>query len=90
MKTIDELRNYLAQELPNAHIWLFGSRARGKATEGSDIDIAVESDQPLRERLCLLRMELEASNLPWKVDLVDLTQAPWLKPVVEKEGKRWH
>ena len=89
MKTIEELRDYLSDRLPGTRIWLFGSRARGEAAEGSDIDIAVECDGSGCEILSLLRMEIEESNLPWKVDLVDLDRAPWLRERVEKEGIRW-
>ena len=90
MKTIEELRRFLSDALPDTRIYLFGSRARGDATPYSDIDIAIESNRPLRARLASIRYAIEASAIPYKVDLIDLAQAPYLKTIVEKEGIRWH
>lgn len=90
MKTIEELRTYLIWKLPESSIYLFGSRARGDAEAMSDIDIAVESDRDLHRDFSEIRSELEESLLPFKVDLIDLRQAPYLKETVEREGLRWH
>jgi hypothetical protein len=39
--------------------------------------------------LSYLRYLLEESHLPYKVDIVNLKHAPYLKEAVEKEGERW-
>jgi len=80
----------LIRKLPESSIYLFGSRARGDAEAMSDIDIAVESDRDLHRDFSEIRSELEESLLPFKVDLIDLRQAPYLKETVEREGLRWH
>ena len=73
-------------------VWLFGSRARGDAVRGSDVDIAVlpeERELPV-DWLAGLREALEESHVPWRVDVVDLREADaTLKKVVEREGVLW-
>lgn len=57
-------------------VFLFGSRARGQAAPGSDIDIALLADSPLpRALLSRMRESLEESSVPVKVDVVDLATA---------------
>ncbi len=89
MKTIEALNAYLTDTLPQAHIYLFGSRARESASPYSDVDIAIESDTLDARELALIRFHIEESNFPFKVDLVDLAKAPYLKEIVHKEGIRW-
>ncbi|WP_457596017.1 nucleotidyltransferase family protein [Hydrogenimonas sp.] len=89
IRTIENLRDYLQRQLPDTRIWPFGSRAAGRATPHSDIDIALLADCDLRLPMARIRETLDESLLPYKVDLVDLSQAPHLRPIVEKEGIRW-
>jgi predicted nucleotidyltransferase len=90
MQTIEVLIRMLIDAFPDARIYLFGSRARGDASEFSDIDIAIESERPLQRRLSEIRDRIEAPRLPWKVDLLEMRQAPGLRSVIEQEGLRWH
>lgn len=39
------IREAAHKELPNAHIWIYGSEARGDARPDSDIDLLVLLDQ---------------------------------------------
>ncbi len=87
---MQDLKKFLIASFPNAQIYLFGSRAREEASENSDIDIAIQSIQPIREKLTQARFEIEESQLPYKVDLIDLSFAPYLRSVIEKEGILWH
>lgn len=91
IKTIEDLKEFLQQffKEENVKVYLFGSRAEGKNTPYSDIDLAFESDKDVSEKLSQLRYILEESNLPYKVDIVDLKNAPYLKQVIEEKGKRW-
>ena len=75
--------------MPQAKIYLFGSRARGESTPYSDVDIAIKSDGLDFKELAKIRFAIEESNFPYKVDLVDLSKAPYLSKVVAKEGIRW-
>jgi len=38
MKNIEELKHFLIASFPDEQFFLFGSRARGDATEYSDVD----------------------------------------------------
>lgn len=85
MKTIENLRTYLKRELPDTHIYLFGSRARGDHRDNSDYDIAIESSQNSK-----IKTTVEESNIPYKIDIVELSKAPYLKKIIQKEAIRWH
>ncbi len=76
--TIDDLRRFLREyfEGYKVEVYLFGSRAKGTHVEGSDIDIAILSEEDVSDRIALLRAILEESNFPYRVDIVDLSRAP--------------
>jgi predicted nucleotidyltransferase len=57
-------------------VYLFGSRATGAHTPISDFDIAVEAAGDVSRELSVAREKLELSNIPFKVDLVDLRDTP--------------
>lgn len=75
----------------DVRIVLFGSRARGNAHCTSDIDIGV---LPLgkydRKKLTALRAKFEEMNIPYTVDLVDLsTVSGEFRQKVLGEGEVW-
>lgn len=90
MKTIQELRSLLVATFPEQKIYLFGSRAKGSASEYSDYDIAIESATPIRNKLSHVKTLIEDSTIPYKIDLIDLSQAPYLVKTVREEGIVWH
>lgn len=53
----------------------FGSRAAGAAQPTSDFDVAVFAAEDISRELSAARDMLEESNIPFKVDLVDLRLA---------------
>ncbi len=57
-------------------VYLFGSRATGQYHVASDFDIAVETSVEVSRRLGVARDLLEGSNIPFSVDLVELSAAP--------------
>lgn len=66
------VRCILQTHVPHAVVWVFGSRATGKATAFSDLDIAIISTQPLPlDVSASLRDDFSESDLPYKVDVVD-------------------
>jgi predicted nucleotidyltransferase len=83
MDTISGLRTTVTPLLDDAGVrfsYLFGSRAGGRATEESDVDIAVAFDpsttpEARADRLLRLGVRLERA-LQTPVDLVDLADAP--------------
>jgi len=91
LRTLEDLREFLKEFFKGEEVkvYLFGSRARGDFSEFSDVDLAVYSEKDISDKLTLLTVILEESNLPFKVDLVDLRKATYLMDVVEREGKRW-
>ena len=73
-------------------VYLFGSRARGPVRRASDVDIAVEAQEPLPPRvLARLRDRLEESTVPYRVDILDLASAgDALRERVKREGVVWN
>ena len=64
------------QELPEAAVWVFGSRATSVTKPFSDLDLALDLGASLPvERLAALREAFEESELPFKVDLLDVHAA---------------
>lgn len=53
--------------------YVFGSRVTGKAKKLSDLDLCYFASIPLKE-LLKLEDDFEESDLPYKVDLVDLNK----------------
>ncbi|HPP34606.1 MAG TPA: nucleotidyltransferase domain-containing protein [Ignavibacteriales bacterium] len=51
-------------------IILFGSRAKGTAKQGSDIDIALVGSNLSFSEMCRILNEIEELNLPYKVDII--------------------
>lgn len=92
LKTIEDLKNYLVNYFADkkVRVYLFGSRARGTNSPHSDVDLAIESKEDLSREVTLLRFILEESNLPYKVDLVVLSEVDaYMQEVIKKEGKIW-
>ena len=69
---LDEVRRILAQHVPGARAWAFGSRTGGQAKRFSDLDVALEAkDGVPTEAMARLRDAFSESDLPIKVDVVD-------------------
>ena len=77
MISIDEIRSYVipvVAKYPVDRVILFGSHARGDATDTSDIDLIVDSSGRLRNRkIFALGGEL-LDVLPVRVDVYDLLE----------------
>ncbi len=72
-------------------VYLFGSRATGAARPASDFDIAVLADEDISRELSTARDMLEDSNIPFKVDVVDLgaTSASFRQAVFQQGVLLW-
>ena len=66
----ETLKKYIPN--PNAKFYIFGSRARGKYMEYSDVDIAIDSSDLTSTIKSRLELEFENSTFPYEVDIVDL------------------
>lgn len=73
------LRRLLAEHLPGAEVWAYGSRVNGTAHEGSDLDLVVRNpDDPATPLRLLggLREALSQSDIPILVDVLDWALIP--------------
>ncbi len=69
---IEMVKAILKQWIPNQKVVAFGSRVIGAAKPFSDLDLAIYNDKPLpAATMAHLRDAFSASNLPFKVDLVE-------------------
>ena len=76
-------------EQATVQVYLFGSWARGEERVTSDIDLAIEGEDA-SEMAMQVREALEESNIPYRVDVVNLVEAsPALLANVRKEGILW-
>ncbi len=67
------VRQLLTRHLPACTFWIFGSRAVGRASRYSDLDVAIESSSAIpAAQMDDLREALSLSDLPILVDLVNL------------------
>jgi len=91
LRTIEDLREFLRDffEGKAVKVYLFGSRARGDNAPFSDVDVGILVEEDISSELVILKGILEESNLPYKVDLVDLSFNSELEEIVVREGKRW-
>ena len=59
----------------NVTVVLFGSRARGDYFETSDMDVGILPGKGMnKSKIILFRERIEDSNIPYKVDVVDISQ----------------
>lgn len=77
--------------LPNAKIYLFGSRARGTHSPNSDIDIAIDAGKALPiVTIDEAKSIMAASNLIYHVDVVDMHSiAEDMRTAILQEGILW-
>lgn len=90
-ETKDKIIRIITALIPQAKIYLFGSRARGSASKWSDIDIALDAGKtiPLTAIDEIISI-FQATNIPYKIEVVDLQQVNEdMKKAIEKEGILW-
>lgn len=71
-----EIKNILQKfiDFKKSKVFVFGSRAKGKARKFSDYDIGIIDQKPLDlEKISLIKGEFEESDLPYRVDIVDFS-----------------
>lgn len=82
------VQGILKDHLPKGtQAWSFGSRVTWTAKPFSDLDIALEGAAPLAPDVLIdLEEAFEASDLPWKVDVIDLNAvSPEFRAIVERQ-----
>ena len=76
-KHLLELKKIIKEFSKNerAKVFLFGSRARRDNYVFSDVDLGILPEEKIdKGKISLLREKLENSNIPYKVDLIDLEE----------------
>lgn len=81
------VHNILKQHLIDEQVWVFGSRAIGRATRTSDLDLCIKGKAVLPFGLLgELLDDFSESNLPYKVDVVDWHSiSDSFKKIVERD-----
>ncbi len=70
------VRSLLRKYLPECAVWAFGSRAKGRPEAYSDLDLLIVGEEPIGiARLAELAEAFSESDSPWKVDLLDWSEA---------------
>lgn len=82
------VQQILRNTLPvNAKVWVFGSRSTWKTKKSSDLDLAIDAGRPLtREENSTLEEIFDESDLPYKVDMVDMhIVSDTFKTIIERD-----
>lgn len=70
---------------PEAEIWAYGSRVKGEAHEGSDLDMVVRSFNS-NKNIYKLRELINDSNIPILTDILEFEKLPkTFQEEIEKE-----
>lgn len=87
----DILIALINKHVPECKIYLFGSQATGKASESSDIDIALDAGKSIPFNIILsILAEIDETVIPIKIDMVDMyVVQEKLKQAILKEGILW-
>ncbi|MGP8320413.1 MAG: nucleotidyltransferase domain-containing protein [Methanosarcinaceae archaeon] len=80
--------NIIASYLPDARIFLFGSRAKGDARETSDFDIAVDAGSKISLGvIARIKDEIDELRTLKSIDIIDLNRVnPKFKTIIRKSG----
>ncbi len=81
------VRDILQKHVPQCEVWAFGSRAKWKAKQYSDLDLAVITNVPLSLQVSgALAEDFAESDLPFKVDVVDwATTSESFRKIIEQD-----
>lgn len=88
----EKLIKIITKHLPQAQIYLFGSRARKDNKPESDIDITIDNKNKI-DLLTLsnIKEDIEESSIPFTVDVVDLNNiSEELKKQILKDRIKWN
>ena len=92
-RALERVRNIVLDMIGDgdARVYLFGSCATGSTRGSSDIDVAVEPlDGSAPVSFATLRERLEDSDVPYDVDVIDLTTvSSEFADRVRQEGVLW-
>ncbi len=86
-----QLVEIIHKYVPHATIYLFGSRATGKARSGSDIDLALDAGAVIsRSKIIAILLAIDETIIPVTVDVIDMcVVSEDMKQAILREGIRW-
>ncbi len=92
-KSLEQIKSTILETFrdDDIRIMLFGSRARGDFNRRSDIDIGILPKKKYdHNKLIFLKEKLENMNIPYKVDVVDISKVSEIfRKKAMKEGEIW-
>lgn len=85
------LLEMINKEIPECKVYLFGSRARGDHSSGSDIDLAIDAGATIAQKtMYTIKDHIDETTIPLNVDLVDLCTATGkFREEIMKDGILW-
>ena len=88
-RDLETLRTILARHVPGREVCVIGSRVSGRAKPSSDLDLVIMGDVPMLLTVRgALRDDLDKSNLPFAVDLVEWASASdGFRRLIGREGE---
>lgn len=70
------LKDIFNSYCPNAEIWAYGSRIKGEAHPGSDLDLVVKDFHDENKNIFELKELINNSNIPFIVDIQAFDRLP--------------
>jgi len=72
------IKKILATHVPDKTVWVYGSRIKGTAHAGSDLDLVIldTKENPQSEIVSTLRAAFSRSGLPILVDILNWSDLP--------------
>jgi predicted nucleotidyltransferase len=70
------------------HVYVFGSRGKGTARKYSDLDIAIDAHGKKIDfsTECAIKGDLEESDIPYRVDIIDLNSiTPHFRKLIKED-----
>ena len=76
-KYLDIIKDIVLSNIDRSEhfVFLFGSRAKGSNRKSADVDIGIMGKKPIGKIYYKIVDEIEASIVPYKVDVIDFSLA---------------
>ncbi len=78
-RALASLRQIFERHQSITEVWIFGSRAKGTARTGSDIDLAIMNEGVDNIEILRITSELEDSDIPYFVDVINFPKLEHLE-----------
>ncbi len=75
-KSLEELLTIIKMNYPNSVIWAYGSRIKGTAHQGSDLDLVIVDYGQDEHDYMGFKDILTQSNIPFLIDIFEIDRLP--------------